>query len=344
MNRNRERGQASIVAMLIVMAMLLTLAAMSVPSFKLITQIANESATKINMTNLLQAEQTYFSTYGSVYPASLSYLSACPAAVAGKVTPTATEACLVSPSLTNGQTINGYKITQTLVDTTAGNTGFLLTATPQQQLARVGFCAGSGSESATVSVVDGLLRTGFTSSVPSTLAACMEYPAVNPVAAPAPSSSTTVYTTGLVSSNASNGALSFALAGLPSGSYQITGNVSGAVPFPSLSTTDYAYGQCMLSPGSSGTLPLIDIQTFYAADGSFPYAIINNPNGDGVKYTQPYMALYQVALSGTATVSSGGTVTLSCVEQAIQNGNSSTGGGPYSGIITATPVTSVTTN
>lgn len=234
MNHNSERGQASIVAMLIVCAMLLTLAAMSVPSFKLLTQIANENSTKTNMTNLLQAEQTYFSTYGSVYPASLSYLSACPAAAAGKVTPTATEACLVSPSLTNGQTINGYEITQTLVDTAAGNTGFLLTATPQQQGGRVGFCAGSGSESATVSIVDGLLRTGFTSSVPTGLASCMEFPAVNPVAAPTPSTpNTSAWSTGTITGTSGSNCtvannpcyVGPSLTTLPAGSYSITGRL-----------------------------------------------------------------------------------------------------------------------
>jgi type II secretory pathway pseudopilin PulG len=334
----RERGQASILALLIVFALMLAIAAFSVPSIKLLQQVNNESNTRMNMTTLLQAEANYFSAYGSVYPASLSYLSACPPAVAGKITPTSTEACLVSPALTSGATLNGYQIAQTLVNTSAGNTGFLLTAIPEQQQGRVGFCGGSGSESATVTVIDGLLRTGFTSVTPTTLATCMEYPVVvSTTPTSAPSGGVAAYTTGLISGSTTNGGFVGGLTGLPAGTYFVTGHASGYTTGPTSSANQY-YGQCGLFNGNGGGT-LLD-------KGTFSTDILSTPYFYGVAGAElpASNAAFDVTLSGTATVAANGEMSVACDLYVVINGNSSTAGATYNYIVNAIPVSGTTTN
>jgi hypothetical protein len=352
MTRKSERGFASLIALLISLAVLMAILALVSINMVQMTQANNESNAKTGVTSLMSAEAQYLASFPSAGYATgtnLHYLSDCPAPVTqnGKttVTPTATAACeSVSQTYTNGKAAYSYAfnvISTVGPDGVAGTSddGYLVTSTPQNKaLGRLTYCANNQ---------DGLLRGKIEGTTPTTAAACNAFDAISAGTASAPAtpqSSTTGYTSGVVTGSGSNSSITFALTGLPAGTYMVNGHVNGLVWYNSTSSpSGFVIGQCILSPGPAGTLPTIDIATFNVTSASYPQYSFGSGSGVGGN-TATFAAEFNVTMTGTATLTSSGQVTLSCIYKASIMGSMAQGTGPYSGIITATPVTSSTVN
>ena len=90
----------SLIELLIVVAIILVIAAIAIPSLLHAKMSGNEASAVGSLHAIVSANQTYFSTYGQGYPATLSALG--PAAVASS-----TAADLLDSQLTSG-TKSGY--------------------------------------------------------------------------------------------------------------------------------------------------------------------------------------------------------------------------------------------
>jgi prepilin-type N-terminal cleavage/methylation domain-containing protein len=134
--RREEKG-FSLIELLIVVAIILVIAAIAIPSLIRSRIAANEASAVASIRILTTAASNYNSTYGNGFPPALSAIG-----TTGSGTPTCTNAQLVDPVLTAGVK-SGYNFT--LI---AGNTiltsaqsscsggygysdGYVVTATPQ---------------------------------------------------------------------------------------------------------------------------------------------------------------------------------------------------------------------
>jgi len=136
----RKHKGFSLIELLIVVAIILIIAAIAIPSLMRSRMLANQSAAASTIRTLVTAESTYLSTFGSKvgYPLLIANLGVitpgtqCPP---GTV-PTPVAACLIDPVLTTGfkggyaYEAVGYNPTATLgpqsftVDTYATNPGY----------------------------------------------------------------------------------------------------------------------------------------------------------------------------------------------------------------------------
>ena len=161
----------SLIELLIVVAIILVIAAIAIPSLLHARMAANESSAASCLRTIKTAEYAYFSAYPSVgYAAQMQDLGGASPCVASPVT-----ACLIDTSLStaivgsNGK--NGFIFDATGVNGGAPiNVDFVTGATPKV-LNRTGvrnFCSTS----------DGILRSnpGVGGNPVTTVAACMAYP------------------------------------------------------------------------------------------------------------------------------------------------------------------------
>ena len=229
-----ERGFASLIVLLISLALILALMAMVSINLVQIGQAKNEQNATEGVTALMQAEAGYIAAFpssGYATGTNLHHLSDCPAPVTqnGKttVTPTAIAACQsVSATYTNNKQAYGYTfavISTVGPDGLAGTSddGFLITATPQNKaLGRLTYCANNQ---------DGLLRGQIEGVTPTTAGACDAFSVIaagTSSSPPAPASNPTVYSRTFpftVNQSTLTGPTTVQLSGLnlPTGTYLI---------------------------------------------------------------------------------------------------------------------------
>ncbi len=123
----RDRMQStkgfSLIELLIVVAIILIIAAIAVPSFLRSRMAANESAAVASLRTVNTAQVSYNSAYPSVgYASSLTVLGG-----TGCTPPTSTSACLIDTVLASGQR-TGYSFTLTNVTGTPNSTYNIIAA------------------------------------------------------------------------------------------------------------------------------------------------------------------------------------------------------------------------
>jgi len=131
----RKKKGFSLIELLIVVAIILIIAAIAIPSLLRSRMLANQSAAASTVRTLVTAEATYLSTYGLTngYANALASLgpggAACPVAPA---IPPATAACLIDGVLAAGAK-GGYKYLVTAGGgvAPAGPANFVISTTPQ---------------------------------------------------------------------------------------------------------------------------------------------------------------------------------------------------------------------
>ena len=131
----RKKKGFSLIELLIVIAIILIIAAIAIPSLMRSRMLANQSAAASTIRTLVTAQSSYFSTFGAKngYAISIARLgvTAPPAPCPPGVVPLATAACLIDPVLTTGAK-GGYKYEAQSYNPTAtlGNQNFTVDATP----------------------------------------------------------------------------------------------------------------------------------------------------------------------------------------------------------------------
>lgn len=104
----KDRG-FSLIELLIVVAIILVIAALAIPSFMRAKIAANESSAVESLRSINTAEVQYSTTYGMGYADLTTIGSSTP----GTCTATSTNACLIDEVLTKG-TKSGYNFTVTI--------------------------------------------------------------------------------------------------------------------------------------------------------------------------------------------------------------------------------------
>lgn len=122
--RRRAAAGFSLIELLIVVAIILIIAAISLPNYMHSKMLANEAATIQNIRNITTAEVIYSTTYGIGYTTALVNLG-------GNGVPSAASAVLIDDILAQG-TKSGFKVTYNPLnpDTLGRFTGFTVNAAP----------------------------------------------------------------------------------------------------------------------------------------------------------------------------------------------------------------------
>jgi len=153
----RKQKGFSLIELLIVVAIILVIAAIAIPSLLRARISANESAAVGALRTLNTAQVSYNSTYGTAgFAHPLSYLAGTNCA---STPPTATNACLIDSALGSG-TRSGYVFTLTNISgTPAGSYNFIASPVALNQTGVRYFCSFADtvvrSSSATISTCDG---------------------------------------------------------------------------------------------------------------------------------------------------------------------------------------------
>jgi len=101
----RKQKGFSLIELLIVIAIILIIAAIAIPSLMRSRMLANQSAAASTIRTLVTAQSSYFSTYGAVvgYAPAIANLGVpAPPAPCPLGVPTLAAACLIDPVLTTG--------------------------------------------------------------------------------------------------------------------------------------------------------------------------------------------------------------------------------------------------
>lgn len=113
-NRKRQQG-FSLIELLIVVAIILVISAIAVPSLLAAKRSANQSAASSSMHTAATALQNYAQTYGSIgFPATANFANLGGATCGGltPTPPTSTAACImdnsVATAISGGTSLNGY--------------------------------------------------------------------------------------------------------------------------------------------------------------------------------------------------------------------------------------------
>jgi prepilin-type N-terminal cleavage/methylation domain-containing protein len=150
-----KKNGFALLEMLIVLAIMLAVMAMSAELLTAVTRAQNEKQAIGNMQTLIAAENTYYSLYGA-YPTSWGTLSSCPPA---GLSPSAVKPCLVSSAITSGNAINGYQMGH---ETVAAD-GYFFTMVPANKMfGAITYCAINGLLESGSAVSDGLIRGHLT--------------------------------------------------------------------------------------------------------------------------------------------------------------------------------------
>lgn len=125
--RVRGRGGFSLIELLIVIAVILTIAAIAIPNFMRSKRAANESSAVASLRTLATVQVTYESTYQNGFAPSLPALGP----PAGGTPPTASNAGLIDAVLAGGVK-SGYSFTYTPIDSNSDGKvdSFTITAAP----------------------------------------------------------------------------------------------------------------------------------------------------------------------------------------------------------------------
>ena len=116
----------SLLELLIVVAVILTIAAIAIPNFLRSRMAANEAAAVQSLRNITTAQVVYSTTYGIGYSAQLSFLGPTPG---NPLATSPTNAGLIDDVLATGAK-SGYSFTYNATDADGRNKAFTVTAVP----------------------------------------------------------------------------------------------------------------------------------------------------------------------------------------------------------------------
>ncbi len=158
-NSGRQRGSTemgfSLIELLIVVAIILIIAAIAIPSFLRSRMLANETSAAASLRTISTAEATYWSMYGVGYAplANLGGASPC--------VPSAATACYLDGLLSSG-TKSGY----TLTIATPGAVGTLAAPNPVYSVSAVPIALGKTGQRSFCSDQTGVIRFDATGAPP----------------------------------------------------------------------------------------------------------------------------------------------------------------------------------
>jgi type IV pilus assembly protein PilA len=170
-NRNRKNSAGfSLIELLVVVAIMLVIAAIAVPSLLAAKRNANDAAAIQGLRQIDNAEAAFSNAYQSGYSPTLADLGGGTTGTAASCAPgtvaTSTAACLIDPVWATGGTKSGYTFTLlNIVGTPTTAPGFVASAVPN--------VAGSTGNSAYCTMNDNVVRISpGGATLAATVAAC----------------------------------------------------------------------------------------------------------------------------------------------------------------------------
>lgn len=225
-----ERGQATLIAMLIMLGLLMAIAAMSAEPIIQVQQSKNESEALANMQEILATAGSYYSSQVQYPAATSSFLT--DLAGCGNCSPILAQEFNRASPLTVGR----YVYTVSLPPGATANQAFMVVATPLNAMAgRKSFCIGASQQGGVGLAVGGLVHQKAGDGTPVSLDDCISpggtwevavtSTQAGPAGPPGPTNAVSIPTPGIQLVNSGVTQQIGSSMNLPAGKYVVVGTV-----------------------------------------------------------------------------------------------------------------------